>query len=275
MKIIQATGQTCNQFWIYSHYFAESLISGEKIIILAPDISLKDYPNWLEHKSIKFPFYSKRLITILSYKKYIKLLNLIFANKYSIIFFKFLFKLVPNVEFIEGKMGFFTSVNRLEHKEEIKKIFEPNIVTREIIDEFINKKKSLYDIIIGVHIRRADYITWQGGKFFYSDKQYSQFMNQIEYLFPNAKVGFLICSNESINLDNFKKNNTFKIANSSGVKDLYGLSLCNYLIGPPSSYSTWASYYGGAPLYFIVDANKKIELNLFFKDELEWPPAIF
>lgn len=62
MKIIQAEGQMCNQFWIYTNYIADAIEENTKITILAPDISIKDFPNLLNSKNVVYPFYSKKLI---------------------------------------------------------------------------------------------------------------------------------------------------------------------------------------------------------------------
>ncbi len=275
MKIIQAQGQTCNQFWIYSHYFSESLASGDKIIILAPNVAFKDYPNLTKQNFLKFPLFNKFCIPLFSYNKYVLILNKVFANKFSIKFFISLFKIIPKVNFIEGKMGGFTDTNRSEYNIDLKTIFKPTEAVIENVNTFIKEKRLSYDVIVGIHIRRGDYLIWQNGKFFYSDDDYSSVMNQMKALFPEKRVGFLICSNEKIELENFKKHDTFVFDKSSASLDLYGLGVCDYILGPPSSYSTWASYYGNIPIYYMLDLKNKISLEQFYDEELLWPPLLF
>ena len=49
----------------------------------------------------------------------------------------------------------------------------------------------------------------------------------------------------------------------SDIEDLYALSICDYILGPPSTFSMWASFYGGVPLRFIKHSNDKIFLREF------------
>ena len=49
----------------------------------------------------------------------------------------------------------------------------------------------------------------------------------------------------------------------SAESDLRALSQCDYIIGPPSTYSLVAAMYRDQPLYFITDPDKKFTLNDF------------
>ncbi|MFS4416955.1 alpha-1,2-fucosyltransferase [Maribacter sp. 2307ULW6-5] len=272
MKIVQAAGQTCNQFWIYSHYFAEAMVSKERILILAPDISLKDYPNLRKQSFLGFPFYNESFLKVISYKRYINVLNVLFANKVSVLCLTWLFKPIPKISFTAGAMQAFTSKNRTSHKPALKSIFKPKNAIIRSVDSFMAEKRFLFDVIVGVHIRRGDYKTWQYGKFYYSDEQYLRIMDKMEALFTNKKVGFLICSNEFLDLKRFGAHRAFSLTNGSAAHDLYGLGVCDYILGPPSSFSAWASFYGNVPFYFIEDTSKALSLSLFSKEEYNWPP---
>jgi hypothetical protein len=35
------------------------------------------------------------------------------------------------------------------------------------------------------------------------------------------------------------------------IEDLYALASCDYIIGPPSTFSQWASFYGNVPRYMV------------------------
>ncbi|MFN5837557.1 MAG: hypothetical protein ACK47J_12755, partial [Pseudanabaena sp.] len=47
------------------------------------------------------------------------------------------------------------------------------------------------------------------------------------------------------------------------IEDLYSMAKCDYLIGPPSTYSMWASFYGMVPLLHIYDKHQIINLKDF------------
>ena len=115
--------------------------------------------------------------------------------------------------------------------------------------------RSSYEIIVGVHIRRGDFREYQDGRYYYEDREYLRQMKSVLALLPNQRVGFFLCSNEAIRSESFAELSTFSLTDAEGIEDLYALTECDYLIGPLSTYSMWASYYGKKPLSFI-DPNK-------------------
>ena len=44
---------------------------------------------------------------------------------------------------------------------------------------------------------------------------------------------------------------------------MYSLAACDYIMGPPSTYTLWASLYGGARLYFMQNAEADISMDDF------------
>ena len=50
---------------------------------------------------------------------------------------------------------------------------------------------------------------------------------------------------------------------SDCMTDLYALSRCDYIIGPPSTFSQWASYYGHVPLRFLRWKGDEISMSEF------------
>jgi hypothetical protein len=60
-------------------------------------------------------------------------------------------------------------------------------------------------------------------------------------------VAFLVCSNEPVapllSLEGLK---VFE-GPGTAIGDLYALAGCDKLMGPPSTFSLWASYWGGRP----------------------------
>jgi hypothetical protein len=89
-------------------------------------------------------------------------------------------------------------------------------------------------------------------------------MKQMEDLYPNQRVQFILSSNEPVNLDYFQKQfSDVRPAIGTMGEDLHLLSQCDYLIGPPSSYSAWASYRGRVPLLFVRTAEQRFDLGDF------------
>lgn len=147
-----------------------------------------------------------------------------------------------------------------KHSEKIRRIFKPNKIFLDHIDILKEQSFSKYDYIIGVHIRKADYATYFEGRWFYSDDDYLSFIKQTNLLpsFKNKKLGFLLCSDEKISIKEVKGLN-FIYSSTHFIEDLYALSVCDFIIGPPSTYSSWASFYGKVPLLRLESKNMEIK----------------
>ena len=123
------------------------------------------------------------------------------------------------------------------------------------------------DIVIGVHIRRGDYATWNDGRFLYSLEEYRQFMLRVQQWSSDKRVGVFISSNEDFSLDSFQGCNCLRYGKepSGPALDLYTLSLCDFIIGPFSSYSRWASFIGEVPLCFLETKEQQFTEDSFSK----------
>ena len=121
------------------------------------------------------------------------------------------------------------------------------------------------DLVVGVHIRRGDYATWNDGRFFYSLEEYHQFMLRVQELYKGKRVVFFISSNEDFSLELFQGCNCRRFGKepSGAILDLYTLSVCDRIIGPFSSYSRWASFIGEVPLCFLENKDQKFTEDSF------------
>lgn len=151
----------------------------------------------------------------------------------------------------------------IKHKQKIVDFFTPTEFFKNKLDDFFvqfNKNET----VIGIHIRHGDYKTFEDGKYFYTVEQYLEIIKKLALLFENKTPHFVICSNEKINLS-VQDTKGLKITYAPGheLLDMYCLANCNYIAGPPSTYSMWASFYGNVPLYMIHDVNKSIETHDF------------
>jgi hypothetical protein len=152
--------------------------------------------------------------------------------------------------------------NLRKHGDEIRRYFKPLKKHQENVSELISSIRSRTDILIGVHIRQGDYQQHQDGRYFYQLGQYLKVMESAKTLFPEKKVTFLICSNAKQNEEGLQ-NVSYMFGNNHLIEDMYALAKCDYIIGPPSSYTMWASFYGEKPLYMIRDVNKSLTLEDF------------
>lgn len=148
----------------------------------------------------------------------------------------------------------------------LKKIFSPIEIHARNVDRLIQNCRSDQEknkLLIGVHIRRGDYQTFQGGKYYYENSVYLKYMTQIYEIFQQEQksVAFLLCSNETIS----EVFNQFEVYTGTGhlIEDLYCLAKCDYLMGPTSTYTSWASIYGNVPLCHLQTRDQVLQLSDF------------
>lgn len=114
-------------------------------------------------------------------------------------------------------------------------------------DEMMRSGK---EVLIGVHVRRGDYAGFAGGDYFFELGEYREAMERMVELIGGGKqVRFLVCGNES-GVAEAVEWRGMEVVGGTGVavEDLALLGRCDFLVGPPSTFSMWASFYGGVRL---------------------------
>ena len=149
-----------------------------------------------------------------------------------------------------------------KHADTIRHFFEPTSTVRTNVASLMKACRDEAEIVVGVHIRRGDYKDHMGGRYYFEHHQYVALMHQIIKLFPHKKLLFLICSNEFLPAEKFNGIN-FRFGNNHIAEDLYSFAECDYILGPPSTYTMWASFYGQVPLYKIFDPSVAPSLDAF------------
>lgn len=151
-----------------------------------------------------------------------------------------------------------------KYQDQIRAFWRPNADIIAKTEQQIKTCRQDVDIVIGVHVRRGDYADFRDGKWFYSDAIYAQKLLSIKQLdiFKGKKIRFVICSNEAINPELFA---TLPVVfeRRHFVEDLHLLSLCDYIVGVPSTFSMWASFYGQRPLLQINHAEQIMNFDDF------------
>lgn len=123
--------------------------------------------------------------------------------------------------------------------------------------------------LVGLHIRRGDYTTFLGGRYHYSTAQYGQLIADLRALFSPRGVQILACSNDEAVFKDL--GGDILQGPGTAVADLYALSSCDYVIGPPSTFSMWASFYGQTPLYSVEDPSRPFSLEDFVVRQSQFP----
>ena len=136
------------------------------------------------------------------------------------------------------------------HQKKLKDYLKPNerfvVAAEKIIDEL----KSKYDCLVGVHARRGDYASYLDGLHYHSWESYLDWANQTKKILVNSgkkNVGIVICSDEVPSSNVPKREDVYFSSSKEVMVDIHLLSLCDYNLGPPSSFGTWVSWYGKVP----------------------------
>ncbi|MBR1546236.1 MAG: alpha-1,2-fucosyltransferase [Prevotella sp.] len=153
----------------------------------------------------------------------------------------------------------------LKYKKEILQLFAFTDQVERHVSAVLRGKGQ--ELRLGVHIRRGDYATFHGGRFFYSDVQYVSVICQFKAIHPNEKLTVYICGNDP-NLNRayyYQELQDCEVVfpNGNPAEDLCLLSHCDYLIGAPSTFSLVAAMYRDLPLYWIEDINAEISETSF------------
>lgn len=155
----------------------------------------------------------------------------------------------------------------LKYKDEIIDLFTFDGKIKAKVDSFIASSSAGTDIKLGIHIRRGDYSRWQGGRYFYDDATYVRVIREFAALFPDRKPTVYICGNDpKLDKDYYRKNlEGINVVFPDGdqAEDLYLFSQCDYLIGPPSTFSLVASMYRDVPLWRIDGKDSPVRLENF------------
>ena len=149
---------------------------------------------------------------------------------------------------------------------EINQIFTPDSLYSKKINHPINFLKSRCDLICGVLIRQTDYRSWNEGKYFFESEEYFKILITVKEKIKKLKIGFFIATDEDqyVN-DSYDIDCLIRVGHP--IENLYSLSLCDFLIGPPSSYISWASLYGDRPLYTIFESSNYHKMLYSFLDK--------
>jgi len=158
-----------------------------------------------------------------------------------------------------------SNVALIKHKKEICAAFTPAAPFQQQLDDFFEANIHSNDaLLIGLHVRRGDYKTFENGRYFYSLDEYKALVARLPEVFPDKRMLLLVCSNETFPLETICPDNITAVRGPGHeLLDMYSLAHCHYLLGPPSTYTMWASFYGNVPLCEIKTPNQALSVKNF------------
>ena len=153
-----------------------------------------------------------------------------------------------------------------KYRQEIVDLFEFSKKVRVRVQSRLGDKRE-DTIRLGVHIRRGDYATWSHGAYFFDDATYVQAIRRFASLVPDRRVDVFICGNDpKLNRAFFQQSlsgSKVVFPDGSPAEDLCLFSECDYLLGPPSSFTLVAQMYRDARLCWLKSADMAFTLEDF------------
>ncbi len=259
MIYVTGYGQMCNNMLQFGHFYA-----------FGKEFNL---PTTGMRFCYKYPYFN------ISNQKGYHFFNYIFAKYMSKL------KLIEKIDFNDENEDLSAKINLLKtrklvladgwyfrqyelflkYRADIKVLFDFNASIKNKVDTHLPASSK---IRIGLHVRRGDYARWHDGKFFLSDLEYANLLRDFINTLNTGTCEIVIVTNDK-NLDlacyESQTGQKINLLNGNPAEDLYLLSTCNYIIGPPSTFSLMAAFYEDRDLYWIFDKGKSIEPAAFKK----------
>ena len=245
--IIEKYGGYCNRLFQSLHHHAYA-IENSKFFLNPSMMGLLIFDNFYFYLFDKL---RNKILTFIA--KLIKLIH----KKDEINFLigkKFKIKIVNSWDFRAEDLS-------KKHYQTLKKIYQfKNFETNskvKFVKNFLHKLRVEGKFIVGLHIRKGDYKTWNEGKFYYGDNFYQESILKIKKsLIKENKDPYIIAvSDEKL----YSRKEIDFFFNGSWKDDQFALQNCDLIIGPPSTFTMWASFISEIPL---IQLNDKEELKL-------------
>lgn len=135
------------------------------------------------------------------------------------------------------------------HADAVRALLTPIPAITADVDARMHAHRARHPHHVAVHLRRGDYRTFCDGDMFYSDEEYAVAMRAIANQLPGSTL-FHLFSDEPVDSKSFAPLDV-EVWNGSAAFDLHAMSACELIVGPNSSFSQWASFYGDRPIHVL------------------------
>lgn len=150
------------------------------------------------------------------------------------------------------------------HEAEVRRLFAPAPARFVAATELVRELRQQHDIVIGLYIRRGDYREFFDGRFYYPWTSYARWAREAVEMFPGQRVAIIVTGDDLIPSEPFAG---LPVTWASGSINRGGhwfasfleLSLCDFIIGAPSTFAGCAAFLGNRPWLPLRDANQTLE----------------
>ncbi len=150
-----------------------------------------------------------------------------------------------------------------------KTLFEPGFDTSKLSNKYLTRENNT-QTIIGVHIRRTDYIFYEKGMYYFEDEIYINMLKQIVNLVNNNYKIIIFTDDKNLNFSAYSTHfNNIQLSLQNIEEDYYLMGKCDYLLSTNSTFTLVAAYLGTCKLYRFMAPNEAIDsLDLFEECEI-------
>lgn len=282
--IASKPGQLGNILFVYSHVLARAIESKLSVANPAMDEYADLFPAMQNDLWCRFPARQSRLRPTprrrrLVYRLFHTMARVLSTLKLDLPWVRQITLRDWHAEFDLGEPAFLASLKPRQsvllrgwlfrdneamarHSRAVRAFLRPHDRNQRNIDELIARARHEADLLIGVHVRHGIIHFANTRKYFYTAQRYAEMMDELVSIFPGKRVGFLICSDWPQDPGVFCR---FKVTFGTGdlIEDMYAFARCDYLIGPPSTFTMWSSFYGEVPLNLICTNDQRQNLEDF------------
>ncbi|MBC9911138.1 alpha-1,2-fucosyltransferase [Chitinophaga varians] len=253
-------GQTSNNFLQFIHL--DSFCREHNIPFHSPYFRkyFKHYPA-LQEYGVN---YSKVLMKFFIRTRLYKVLS--FADIEQIPFYKDMLRRKKRL-FCEG-WYFESKETAFKNRKLYQRLFTPDIDQEPLQQQYLKKQNN--ETIIGVHIRRGDYKEFLNGQYYFEDDVYIDKIKQLLSGIDTPHKIIIFSNDEALNKANYTRHFNAVFSDNPVHIDHFLMSRCDYLIGPVSTFTMWASYIGETPLYHIRTAGDVVSPDKFKIFDENW-----
>lgn len=154
----------------------------------------------------------------------------------------------PPRVFLQG-WRFRNPVGLERHRAAVLDRFSPAPAVQAAVDRAVAAWPS-GRLIIGVHVRHRDYRTHAGGAHFIPVERTVTALRDLAERLSAQRPFFVVFSDEPRAPSEFP-GLEHALASGSAAEDLFTMARCHAIIGPVSSFNTWAGWFGGVPVMHL------------------------
>src|SRR5437867_1802898 len=160
-----------------------------------------------------------------------------------------------------------------EQQTELRKFFRPAAAFLHGAREFLAPLRERYDVIAGLLIRQSDYRDWRDGQFYFSAPQYATWIRQLIDLHGDRRVAVIVASDEWQD-PSVLAGLPFYFASGSvnagghWFESFVELSLCDFIVSAPSTFSAAAAFVGNISLWPLMDRTQTLAREQVITDPM-------